>query len=130
MKSVSNDVARQEVEKWLSAKRISAKKREANEDSIENLVEGFEEGVLVLNHETNEITQNILFPEGEIKQLVFKPRMSVGDLHPYLKQLKSNDVDGRVKAYISALTNQPASILNRLDLYDYGVSTNIAVFFF
>jgi hypothetical protein len=130
MSSVSIELASQEVEKWLDCKRISPRKREKFADSIENLIEGFQDGILTLNEESNEITHHLIFPDGETKELVFKSQLNVGEIHNYLKQVKPGDGDGRVKAYISALTGKPSAIINRLDSEDYNVSAQVAVFFF
>ena len=67
---------------------------------------------------------------GKINKLVFKPRLTVGEIHNNLKGIKSNDTDARIYAYIAALTDQPIGVIRSLDTEDYRVASSIVVFFF
>ena len=126
------NVAHKEVEKWLDHKRVKPKHRESNPESIENMVDSFEDGTLVLN-EDHSINMELAFPIGEagkIKTLNFKSRLSVGEIHNNLKGVKSGDTDARIYAYIAALTDQPIGVIRKLDTEDYRVASAIVVFFF
>jgi len=124
--------ANAEIEKWLDFKKVSAKKRIAYADNIATLAEAISEGSLSLNDETFVLTQNLKFPIGEqlsIPQFTFKPRVAVGDLNNAMNGVKATDAEGRINAYISALTNQSKEVIKKLDTEDFTIPQAIAVFF-
>ena len=130
--AVSKQIATEEITKWLDSKGVRAKKRKENEDSIDELIEAVEEGYLVVDHDSNELVLQLATPlgsDGQIKEFRFKPRLTVGEVHPFLKKLKAGDVDGRLLAYAQALTSQPAAVINSMDTGDQGLITTIALFF-
>lgn len=130
---ISREIAEQEVSKWLNLRGTSQKKREKFQDNIDNLVDAFEEGVLELN-EDGTIVQKLQFPVGEgggVKTLTLKPRLTVGEINT-IKQgnkVKAGDGDNTVLAYIAAITEKPFNLLYKLDISDYNISQNVAVFF-
>lgn len=129
---VSREVANRELESWLDFKKIFPNSREANADSIDLIEEMISEGVLSIDEETKEITHNLLFEIGEettINKLVYKARINDKMLNPYLKGVKSNDADGRLTAYIAALTSQHRGVISSMDSQDKKISMSIAVFF-
>ena len=134
---VSLSQAREEVESWLDYKKIRDSQREENQDNIEALVEWISEGVLSYDQSSGVFTHRLQFPlknDGEgggnfLEELTYKPRIRVKDTKPHMKGVKSSDADGRVMAYLSAITNQNRSILENLDYSDYSIATNIVVFF-
>lgn len=131
--AVTIEVAQVAMDKWLNYKRVGERKRDSNADSIEVMMDGFEDGSLTLNEETHEITHTLCFPLGEneaVKQLTYKPRVSVGVLQSYLTKTKSGDADGRVTAYVQALTGQTSNIIKGLDTEDNRIAQAIALFFF
>lgn len=130
MNSVSIEVANLEVRKWLDFKKVRESKRDKHADTVENLVEGFQDGLLTLDEETGEITQHLQFPVNGLDKLTFKPRIDVGTLNMHLQKVKTGDSDGRVAAYICALTGKLKEQIAKMDLEDYNVSGNVAVFFF
>ncbi len=129
-KVISRDLAEQEVNEWLDFKRVKSKKRESNADAIENLIDGFCDGDLVMDQETKEITLKLSFPAGNLNEFKFKPRLKLSDTHTYLKNAKSGDLDARVLAYMCALTGLNSGIVKELDTEDYGLAQSIAIFFF
>lgn len=131
MDKINVETAQQDVEKWLELKKIGSAKRQSMKDSIESLVDGIRDGILSIK-DTGEIQQTLKFPLGEdeaVKTLVFKPRISIKEVKPYLKEVRSSDVDGRLSAYVAALTNTSKDIIEKMDSEDSGVSNSIAVFF-
>ncbi len=50
-------------------------------------------------------------------------------IHSHLQGVKPSDADGRVGAYIAALTSTPKAVINCLDTEDYGIAQSIAIFF-
>lgn len=132
MSKIAREVAEQEIEGWLTKKKVFASQKEANKDSIEILVEAISEGVLVLNPETNEFIHKLLFPiENEIitAELKYKPRLNDNMLKPHLNGLKPTDGDGRMWAHIAALTGVSKNILTALDSIDKKIAMAIVVFF-
>lgn len=132
MERVEREQAANEVVAWLDYKRIKPKKREAYQDQIDILVDAVSDGDLIVNDETFELTYNLVFPFGEeetIRQFTFKPRLKLGDVKKHLAGVKATDVDGRLQAYISALTGQPKAILQAIDTEDSSVINAIAIFF-
>jgi hypothetical protein len=128
---VSIDVATEEVNKWLDYKKVNEKKREAYKDNIDALVQGVCDGILILN-EDNTFTHNLQFPiEGEmpIHKLDYKPRLKMSTVHNHLQGVKPSDGDGRVCAYIAALTSKPKAVVKDLDTEDYSIGQSIAIFF-
>lgn len=131
-KAVSKEQSINEINQWLNFKNVRSKKRKTNEDSIDELVEGIEEGYLTFDADTNELTLELGIPlgtDGQIKSLTFKPRMSVGEIHEYLKKVKPGDADGRLTAYVKALTGQPSAVIDSMDTGDSALTTSIVVFF-
>jgi hypothetical protein len=131
MSKVAREVAINDVNRWLDYKVVSERKRESLKDSIETLVDAVEDGLLIVNDD-HTIIQNLrIVPDGEepIKSLTYKPRLKVSEVHMQLANVKSTDADGRVCAYIAALTTKPKGIIRALDTEDYGIGQAIAIFF-
>jgi len=131
-KAIPKEKATEEINEWLDYKRIRAKKRKANEESIEDLIEAMEEGYLRFDPETKSLILELGVPLGtneQITELKFKPRVSVGEMKPYLGKLKPGDADGRLLAYVTALTGQPTAVIDTMDSSDQPLATSIVVFF-
>lgn len=126
------NVATLEVDKWLDNKRVRAKKREEQRDSIDTLIDAIAEGELVLDDDFN-LIHNLRFPVGneghEIKQLTYVSRIKVSDIRKSLKGVKGGDSHGHMLAYVSALTAKPVAILSQLDTEDYPIAQAIMIFF-
>ena len=135
MSKVALEVAQAEVNKWLDYKKVSQEKRETYQNYISALVSGVQEGILSIDEE-NVITQKLIWPikhqegKGALESLSFRPRITVGAIHNHMNGVKADDADGRIKAYICALTNTPKALINALDTDDYGIPQAVAVFFF
>lgn len=130
-KKVSRDVAEKEITKWLDFKRVNDKKRETQSDSVDVLIDAVADGFLTLN-DNHTLVHNLIFPiEGElpVRELEYKPRLKVSTVHTHLNGVKSSDADGRVCAYVAALTSRPKDVIKGLDTEDYSISQSIAVFF-
>lgn len=131
MSAVSKSVAIDDINRWLDAKRIREKKREQNKDLIDVLVEAVEDGILIVQ-EDNSLTMDLAFGIGEgesIKKLTFKPRLRIDEVKPHLERVKSSDGDGRLMAYVTALTGQPTKLIYSMDTSDQSLATSIALFF-
>lgn len=129
---VTKEQAIIEVDSWLAYKKVSESKRDSQKDSVEALVEAVSAGLLILNPETKEFTHVLKFPtEGDkpCTELVYKPRLAVASTHTHLQGVKASDADGRVLAYVAALTSKPKALIKALDTEDYSVAQSVAVFF-
>ncbi len=128
---VSADVATKEIDKWLDYKHIKEKKRESFKEQIEALIDAVADGNLILN-EKHELVQTLTFPlDGDLplKELNYKPRLKVSTIHQHLNGVKSTDADGRICAYVAALTSKPKDVIKGLDTEDYSIAQAIAIFF-
>jgi hypothetical protein len=134
MNLVSKEVAELEVTKWLDFKKVSETKREANKESIKSLCEAVSDGSLTLNDD-NKFIHKLKFPiennEGivTVSELKYKPRLTTKNVKPYLSSVKATDVDGRIMAYVCALTENSTNIIAEIDTEDYSVCQSIAIFF-
>lgn len=129
---IAKDIAAQEVQGWLDFKKIKEKKQESYKDQIEVLVDAVSEGTLEINPETKNITQNLDFPIGsemKVSKLEYKPRLTVGEIQSHMGGVKATDADGRITAYVAALTNQPKELIKKLDTEDNSIAQSIAIFF-
>lgn len=129
MNTVMNrDAAEKEIASWLDYKRIKESTREQYKGQIDVLVEAMQYGDITLNATSYVIKQKLSFPvEGLIDELEYKARMSVGDLNKV--PTKAGDFDGKVVAYIAALTGKGMSHIQKMDSEDYKIGQAIAVFF-
>lgn len=128
---VSLEQATLEITEWLDYKKVSEKKREAYKESIDSLIEAVSEGALIVN-EDKTLTHELKFEIGEemkISKLTYKPRLSMGKIHNHMQGVKTTDGDGRILAYVSALSDQTKGLIKGMDTEDYAISQAVAVFF-
>lgn len=134
MSKVEKTVALGYVNDWLDKKRIRASKRESYKGTIDELANCIEDGIIEVS-DSGEIVHNLIWPitddEGNetVKQLRYKLRVNEAMLEPYKKGLKPGDNDGRLNAYVCALTGQVKGVIRNLDSEDLGIAQNIALFF-
>ncbi len=117
---------------FMDFKKISAKTREQQTEGINALIDGVVEGDLSIDATTKEITQVLKFPlDGEIpvKELKYKPRVNIGTIQAHLQGVKATDADGRILAYIAALTGSVKAVIKNLDTEDHAIGQSIALFF-
>jgi hypothetical protein len=126
---VSPEVAQQEIEAWLDAKRISSRKREEDgyKQAIETLVDGVVAGILTIR-EDRTIEHALLFPlDGFADKLEYKSRITVEAVNSRMKGVK--DGSGRIMATIAALTDKATAVISKLDTEDFGIAQAVAIFF-
>lgn len=121
--------ATEEITKWLDYKRVKENTREAQKAQIDVLVEAMQAGELSLSD--NKLCHKLSFPVSELDldELTYKPRITIGELQKVTANVKATDFDGKITAYIAALTGQGISHIQKLDTSDYAVGQAIAVFF-
>ena len=132
MEKVNIDTATNQINLWLDYKKVRDNKRVAYKQSIETLIGAVQEGSLTLDEETHELEYELLFPiQSEITttHFKFKPRLKIQNVNARLKNIKPTDADGRVLAYISALTGYPTALIESLETEDYDICQAITVFF-
>ena len=132
MSALSPEVAMQEIEKWLDHKKVSASKRESNQEAIKSLAEEISSGSMVLDDTTFNLVYKIKYQsvtEAPVKELIFKPRLNIGAVYNHLQGIKPTDADGRLFAYAAALTNNPKEVIKKLDIDDWNVVQAVVVFF-
>jgi len=131
MSALAPEVAMQEIEKWLDHKKVSAKKRESNEEAIKTLAEEISLGNMFLTDSFN-LEYNLKSPiksEQPTTKLVFKPRLTIGSVYNHLQGVKPTDADGRLFAYAAALTTNPKDLIKNLEIDDWNIVQAVVVFF-
>jgi len=129
---VSKEVALKEVNKWLDYKKVDETKRSESSDAIEAIAKCIEAGHLSYSSKDNTFVQTLKWPIGadsSIKELTYKARLSMNDVHVRTKNVKSGDAHGLITAYICALTEQNSGLIGGLDTEDNRVAQSIATFF-
>lgn len=132
MAKVNPETATKEINAWLDFKKIMQNTRNSSEESIQLLIDAMVEGIITIDEKSNVITHNLNFPIGdgdEVKKIEYRPRLNDRLLEPYLKGVKASDSDGRLTAYICALTQKASGIIKNMDSVDKKISLAIAVFF-
>jgi hypothetical protein len=131
MEKIARDIAITEVTSWLDYKKVNEKKRETYKESIDTLVDSVVDGSLSLSDD-KVFVHTLKFPIGKevsIPALEYKPRLQLAAVHSQLKNVKGDDADGRIVAYVAALTGQPKEVIKNLDTEDYSTAQAIAIFF-
>ena len=126
--AVSEVLATQEINRWLDSKRIKPKDRERQKAEIEKLIDCVCDGTLVVN-EDNTLTQILIFPSGELKELKFKNRINDFEVRPLLKDVAATDMYGQIRAYGAALSDVSKMTIEKLDTEDRKLTRAIALFF-
>lgn len=127
---ITKAAAQEEIDAWLDSKKVFQGKRESSKDHLEILIEAMSVGCLVLKE--GKFVQTLLAPvgkDGEIKTLQYADRINRRMVAPHLQNVKASDGDGRILAYMAALTGQPKNILDKLDSEDQRIADSIVVFF-
>jgi len=129
---VAIEVAKSDINAWLDYKKITDKKRESYETNIETLTDAVVDGYLVYNKSDNTLDHKLKFSFGAeitVDSLTYSPRLNMQRLKPYLNGVKSTDADGRITAYICALTGKARGIIEQLDSEDLTIAQAVAIFF-
>jgi hypothetical protein len=131
------DKAMIEINKWLEFKDVDAEDRVMYQANLKRMANAMVSGRLSLNADTMVFTQKLKFPLTDAKdkskvilaEISFQPRCAGGDLKRASQNVKSTDFDGKVLAYIAALTGESPGYIDKLDSEDLKVGQSIAVFF-
>lgn len=131
MKVISLEQAQKEFQKWADAKRLSEKVIEKHIDDKEAMVDAIMNGNLILN-EDNTLKQILEFPvkDGQVKELVYKFRITEGELAASTRGIRTDDLIGQFSlCYVAALTGQDRGTIRVLDSVDVSLGKHIAAFF-
>lgn len=129
---VDKKTASNEVEGWLDFKKVPASKRESMKATIDNFIDAICDGILTIDATTHVVTHNLSFPIGtdaKIEKFEYKPRINMGTVNLHLQGVKSSDADGRLCAYVAALTSKPKAVIVQMDTEDNAIAQLIALFF-
>lgn len=134
MNRVTEEIAEQDVNRWLDTKKFSKDKRQSMKETIKEMVGFVKEGNLIISDD-GKITQVLNFEIGEedkVTEFQYQNRISVDDIHKRMtgSQVKAGDADGRIRVYVAALTKRPYALIGQLDSTDWSVASTIASFFF
>lgn len=127
---VDFQTAQADVQRWLDAKKISEKKREALRSMSENMIDAIQEGKLIVEDDCT-LTQVLDFPEGLSKtELKYKLRISPIMLEGPKRTVKGDDWQDNLTRTIMALTDCSVNDARKLDTStDRAVAESIATFF-
>ena len=131
---VSYEQAQKEISKWLDMRRVSPMRRKsAFKREIERLEDAVMYGALIVNEDLSlrHVLHNpITNSKGTetLSELTYKSRVRVEDVD--YRGIKNDDADGRMLAFISALTGVPKPILRKLDFEENSLAQTIAGFFY
>ena len=125
---IAIEVAQKEVEKWLDFKKVDEDKRADNAEGINALAKSVSKGYLRLN-ENHEFIQTLKFPIGDLKELKYKPRLKMNEIHVKSTNVKAGDANGLITAYICALTDTNSGLIKEIDTEDNRIAQQIAIFF-
>lgn len=132
MGKIAFEIAKQEVDKWLSEIDYTIDPEDQSEvSSLKTITNAICDGVLILNDDCS-FTQNLKQPIGKeiiINSFKYKTRLTTGEIQEGVSGTKGSDVDGRFIGFISKLTSQPKAIVKAMDSRDYKIGMSIAVFF-
>lgn len=131
----SLEMAMQELSDWALAKKS---KTEVGDDQ-QSLFEAIQEGRLVLKSDGSAVyrLREPLMGENStsekehihLDELTFKARIKYKNVKNILRNIRPDDAMGQSIGYLAALTGQPISILEELDMRDVGSLQLLAVFF-
>lgn len=123
------EVAQNDIQRWLDAKRIPEKKRATMAAMIENMVDAVVNGQLTVD-EDGSLVQILQFPESGVDKLTYKLRISSHDLEGPKRLVKGDGLDDNLLRILMALTGAPVNTLRKLDLsVDKPLADSIATFF-
>lgn len=131
---ISKEIAEKDFERWLDIKRFSQAKRESKKEFEEEIIISIMSGDAVID-EKGKITYKLLFPiktkeeKTTISQFEFKPRLIQREVKSALEGVKAADGDGRIVAYISALTGQAKALIGGLETIDFAFCQAMALYF-
>lgn len=123
------EVAQNDIQRWLDAKRIPEKKRATMAAMIENMVDAVVNGQLTVDDDGT-LVQILQFPESGVDKLTYKLRISSHDLEGPKRLVKGETLDDNLLRILMALTGAPVNTLRKLDLsVDKPLADSIATFF-
>jgi hypothetical protein len=131
---VNLKTAKEEFDSWLDYKKIKDHDRLSNKDSEEIIIAAISEGSLILN-EDKSFKYTLDFPVKSdddkliLSELTFIPRLQVYKLNSVLKSYKATDAEGRMLAYMKALTGEGTGRLDKMDLGDHKLCRSIVMYF-
>jgi hypothetical protein len=131
---ISNEIALEEVNKWLDFREVDEEDRADDQKTIKFLAKQVSRGRLVINPDFS-LVQKLRFPlaiEGAspVDELKYATRINMDKVHNRLQGIKANDSAARVAAHIAALTSKPLLIIQKMDSEDYKLAATIYLIFF
>lgn len=131
MQVLSDEHSFIEIDRWLEHKRVKRSKIKKYDEMRGILADAISEGDLVLNDDFT-LTHKLSFPitsgEKDIAEIVYKPRITIGEANGRLKNAGESG-DSRILAYAGVLSALPTAVLEKLDSSDASIMTAIVVFF-
>tara|TARA_R110000796_G_scaffold166023_1_gene282899 strand:- start:193 stop:618 length:426 start_codon:yes stop_codon:yes gene_type:complete len=131
---VSKELALEEVEKWLSFKKVDQDEIEDIDSSKNNLANAIMRGHLILDKSHN-LVHTLKFPildeDGKpaLSVLTYKPRLMMQEIEQKTQSINMKNTFELLRAYVAALTGVNSGLIKKLDTSDHKISQTIALFF-
>lgn len=132
MSVISKEIATNEIDQWLTAIGTSEDQKEGLKNNVQILVNGVVSGALVIDSETNNVTQKlrvVFGKEEKISQLNFKPFLTVGEIETFKKSISQDNDNRNTSAAICASTGNPYSVIEQMNAKDFNLSAALVLFF-
>lgn len=126
---VTMEQAMNEINSWLDAKKVRPSNRDERDMQIKDLANAICEGILEYNPQDHTLKHNLLFPIGGTESITYKHRLTQPELEGRLKGVDSFTTDGRLTAYIGALTGTALNVARMMDSEDRKLAQSICIFF-
>lgn len=139
---VSRELAEKELEKWYDYRNVPEELRiEVDDESesdfmYERVLKAAMAGRLQFEEETGNLIYTLKDPlvkqeskEVYLNTLTIKPRYRRSELDQHLKGVKAKDIEGRTRAYMSAITGVDKGLLGRLWNSDYDLIEAVYILF-
>lgn len=133
MAKIDLSTAETEVNAWLDFRKVKESKRTALKPSIDAIVEGIMDGVIIIDPTSFEVIQKLNFPiatqDVTTDSIVFSSRVTTGEITKQIDGINSQNPMAVTIAYIAALTKKPKAFIEKMDSVDNAISGAIASFF-
>jgi len=134
MKKIAREVAELEFNQWLDFKKVRENKRTENKQFENLILDAMETGDVTIDGQKNinfKLSLPILDDAGKpfLETFVFKPRIQVHELNNKLKGIAPADIDGRIAAYIAAISGQNIGLVGKMYTEDYSICQAVAMYF-
>lgn len=131
---ISIELAEQELDAWVSRKKLLPSRMKAVKEILPVLVEPLQYGFLTIQADGS-IDQKLIEPVCDsngvpvLSSLKYKARVTPTEQNNAFAATKDKTVEGRTMAMLSLLTGEMPAMINKLENQDRQIADTIALFF-